>query len=396
MSRTRGSAESSDRLAQRVALVGGMVAGHETQFRNVCSVAQGGSTFKPLVVPVWPFRAQDGIERFARFLPSSTRSTLRSMFATAPLFLAGHLDAVWTNIELPLLPWLLTAGMIRRVPVVYDADSTPRLLRGFGAHYGYWGGRSPVKQRMRDVLHGICLRRGAVVNAWTHWAGRSLRDDYGVSESRLCVIPPGVDVDHWRPTRTAGEDPKPGGSNRHVRLLFVGGDFIRKGGDLLLSVYRVQLREIVEMDVVTRSPIPNGVPGIRFHTSLGSNDPRLLNLYQRADIFVLPTRADCFSMAGVEALATGLPVVTCPVGGVAELLESGRQGFFVPPDDGRSLAEALLALIGNPARRRRMGDAARDLAVARYSAQTNTIRLLDLVRASCTSGARSAPLEANS
>jgi glycosyltransferase involved in cell wall biosynthesis len=356
----------------RIALVGALVAGVETHFNNVCRVAGEQPFLQPVSVPVRPYR-DDVLERAGWILPPSIRGTLRSIAGTAPLFGSGSLDAVWTQLDLPLLPWMLTWNAGRRIPVIYTADSTPALARGFGGHYGDWAGGSPVKRRMRDYLHGLCLRRCAAVGAWTQWAARSMRDDYGVDPARLHVIPPGVDG-------TLFESSKPRSAGRRpVRILFVGGDFQRKGGDLLVEIYRRRLKHLVEIDFVTRSDAFAVEPGLRVHAGLGPNDPRLVTLYGEADIFVLPTRADCFSMAGMEAMAAGLPVITCPVGGVGELFTDGVQGIYVPPDDGHALAEAILALVSDEHRRLAMGTAAQALARSRYDIEANTLRLFGLL-----------------
>jgi glycosyltransferase involved in cell wall biosynthesis len=357
---------------KRIALVGAVVAGVGTSFDNVCRAAAADPGLEPVQVPVRPFQA-DGLERFGRFVPSSTRGTLRSIAATRPLFTRRSLGAVWTQVDLPLLPWMLAWNTFQQIPVVYAADSTPKLIRSFGIHYRNWGGTSRAKQRMRDVLHGICLRRCAAVTAWSKWAANSMRDDYGVDPSRLEVVPPGVDTALWSP-----------GAPRHAvtrpaRILFVGGDFRRKGGDLLLDVYRSHFREVAELDLVTRRDEVLPEAGVRVHDDIGPNDPRLIQLYRGADLFVLPTRADCFSMASLEAMATGLPVVTCPVGGVGELFRDGAEGFFVAPDDSEALRAAMDALISHPSMRLAMGAAARRRAVSAFDGETNSQRIFQLI-----------------
>lgn len=356
---------------RRIAFVGAVVAGVGTSYDNVFKAATADPQLEPIPVPVQPFKA-DALERFGRFLPPSTRGTLRSIAATLPLFARRPYRAVWTQIDLPLLPWMLTWNARRRTPVVYAADSTPRLIRSFGVDYGNWGGTSPAKQRVRDALHGVCLRRCDAVTAWSNWAARSMRDDYGVDPARLHVIPPGVDTMVWSapPARPVSGP---------ARMLFVGGDFRRKGGELLLEVYRHHLREFAQLDIVTARGAVAPEAGIRVHDDVRSNDPRLVDLYRQADLFVLPTQADCFSMATLEALASGLPVVTCPVGGVGEIFSDGVEGFYVPPRDGQALRIALDRLIHDSNRRRKMGAAARRLAVAAFDAETNTQRIFRLM-----------------
>lgn len=370
---------ASTRPPVQIALVGAVVAGVETQFRNVCRVANSQIGIRPRIVSVHPYR-DDVLERMGRILPSSVRGTLRSMAATAPLFTTDPMDAVWTQIDLPLLPWMLTWNAVRRIPVIYTADSTPITARQFRGHYGSWALSSPLKQQLRDILHGICLRHCAAVVPWSEWAARSMRDDYGVDPARVHVIPPGVDTTIWTPP------PVRQGGERPIRILFVGGDFRRKGGDLLLDVYRRHLQRLVDVDFVTRTGALTPEPGVNVYDNLAPNDPRLIQLYRNADLFVLPTRADCFSIAGVEAMATGLPVITCPVGGVGELFEDGVQGIFVPPDNRDALVRAVTSLIGDEQRRRAMGEAARALAVSQYDNEVNTLRLFRLLDSPARAG----------
>lgn len=361
----------------RVALVGRTVVGIETQFRNVSTTVNALTWLDPVIVPVNPYRPGDVLERRFAFLPANTRGTLRSLPATSRLFSDRTIAAVWTQVDLPLLPWLVTYGRSHRVPVLYSTDCTPKLLHRFDPHYEISVGRSATKRYLRNFLLRQFLRRVTWVNAWTGWAARSLRNDYGVPDSRIKVLPPGVDVSFWRPAHRFDGHRAANSIHQLPRVLFVGGDFERKGGDLLLDVYRNRLRGVAEIDLVTRGWNRDPGPGVTVHVGLHPNDPRLRALYQRADIFVLPTRADCFSMAALEAMASGVPVIICPVGGLAELFDSGRQGFFVQPDNGRDLAQAILTLVGDGSRRQAMGFAARALAVSRYNAAINTRMLFE-------------------
>ena len=359
------------RRPRRVALVGAMVAGVATQYQNVAAAARVDPHLDVVGVPVSPYAA-DAFERWLRVLPASVRGTIRSIAATAPLFSRSGFDLVWTQIDLPLLPWMLTANAHAQAPVIYTADSTPALLRSFGSLYGNWGGRWRIKSWARDRLHSAVLKRAAAVNAWSEWAARSMRDDYGVPAERVTVLPPGVDTEFWSPPQQRLPSVRP-------RILFVGGDFVRKGGDLLVDVWRTRLRHLADLDIVTARGKASDVAGANLHTGVEPNSARLLALYQQADVLAIPTRADCFSMAGLEGLACGLPVVTCPVGGVAELFSDQEQGFFVKVDDGRALAGTLQQLLTSAPLRQQVSARARRLAVQRYDARRNAERLLSLI-----------------
>ena len=86
-------------------------------------------------------------------------------------------------------------------------------------------------------------------------------------------------------------------------------------------------------------------------------DPDLRACYA-CDLFVWPAVREAYGLAMLEAQAAGLAVVAGREGGVAEVVQHDRTGILTPPRDSRALAQAVEALLGDPARRRAMGDAA--------------------------------------
>ncbi len=90
-------------------------------------------------------------------------------------------------------------------------------------------------------------------------------------------------------------------------------------------------------------------------------------LLAAADVFVLPSRSEACPNGAIEAMASGLPVVACAVGGLLDLVETGRTGILVPPSDPEPLAVALRSLYEHPERARKMGREARQEVRAKYS-----------------------------
>ena len=90
-------------------------------------------------------------------------------------------------------------------------------------------------------------------------------------------------------------------------------------------------------------------------------------LLSQADAFVLPSRSEAFPNGAIEAMASGLPVVASATGGLLDLIDSGRTGVLVEPDDPNALADALEGLINSPARAAMLGSSARDEVSRRYS-----------------------------
>jgi len=164
-----------------------------------------------------------------------------------------------------------------------------------------------------------------------------------------------------------------------MRILFVGGDFSRKGGDLLLKSL-ASLPDDVELTLVTRSPVARG-PRIRVFDDLVPNDPRLIELFRSSDMFAIPSRAETFGIAAVEASAMGLPVVASDVGGFRDIVSDGETGLVVGAGDQAALTRALHRLVDDADLRSRFGTAARARVVERFDARKNAARLFSLVRA---------------
>jgi glycosyltransferase involved in cell wall biosynthesis len=88
-------------------------------------------------------------------------------------------------------------------------------------------------------------------------------------------------------------------------------------------------------------------------------DKELPKLYQAADVFAFSTFYEHHPFAVLEALATGLPVVTTSVGGIPETIQSGKNGLLVKPFHSKQFSEAIIQLLDNPARAAEMGREAR-------------------------------------
>ena len=159
--------------------------------------------------------------------------------------------------------------------------------------------RIMVAPSLRLERRALQAARGIVV--FSDWARRSVQE---IAPTAQCVeIHPGVDIRQFRPV--------PQRERRRLRMLFVGGQFEQKGGLDLLAAAEPLLGTRVELDVVTQTDVPS-VPNVRVHR-LSAGDPRLVELYQQADMFCLPTWADAAPFAVLEAMACGTAIVSSSV-----------------------------------------------------------------------------------
>jgi glycosyltransferase involved in cell wall biosynthesis len=288
---------------------------------------------------------------------------------------AGRLDALFIHTQVPAI---LLPDVVRRIPTVVSLDATPRQYDELGQHYSHRPGPAVV-ERVKTAIHRSCFNGAHRLVSWSDWTKAGLVDDYGVAADKIIVIPPGIDTDFWdggpeQPARESRAGP--------ARVLFVGGNFARKGGLVLLDAAgRLRDRGVeVEFDIVTRDEVP-AASNVRVHHGLTPNAPELIDLYRRADVFCLPTLADCLPLAFAEAGAMSLPCIATDVGAVREIVEHERTGLVVPVDDADQLAQAIERLAGDPAARRNLGDAARRHVLAAHDARRNADRLVELLLA---------------
>src|SRR5262249_44930960 len=154
--------------------------------------------------------------------------------------------------------------------------------------------------------------------------------DYGVDPLKVRVHAFGI---------LPGPEPVPRPRPRPV-LVFVGRTLARKGGHLLLEVWRRFLRDRSALVLVTKDQIPPE-PGLRVVGDGEVGDGRITQILEEATVFAFPSTMDASPHVVFEAMARGLPVVVCRSGGMPEQVIDGQTGFIVPPDDEQALATAL-------------------------------------------------------
>jgi glycosyltransferase involved in cell wall biosynthesis len=118
-----------------------------------------------------------------------------------------------------------------------------------------------------------------------------------------------------------------------------------------------------------------------FHGYVDDLPARLREL----DVFVLPTRADNFPMAILEAMAASLPVIATRVGGIPEIVVDGETGLLVPPEDAGALAAALDRLVQDGGERARLGEAGAARAAAKFDSDSVAGRMVSLYEGLCAS-----------
>ncbi|MGA9362882.1 MAG: glycosyltransferase family 4 protein [Bacteroidota bacterium] len=300
-----------------------------------------------------------------------TRSRIHALERSGKTF-----DAALFN-HITLLPFL--RRFMKRTPTVLSLDVTPPLLE----HYGEWyldrvQETDVILRKLRYMVTRRAYRNAAYLLAWSALAKGSLTNDYGIREDRIAVVPPGINLKKW--SRLPLEGRTAGTTTDRPKVLFVGGDFMRKGGDLLLRVARRAEFQDCEFHLVTRSFDGPVGKNVFVHSNIQANSEQLLSLYRIANIFVLPTRADFSPNAILEAMACELPVISTNVGALGEIVSDGENGYLVPADNEAVLSDRIQKLLQDEELCSRLGKNGRKLVEAKFNLEKNAAVILEYLK----------------
>lgn len=337
--------------------------GHRTYAQNLSSCSPTNRDLAIHWVPVEYTTGPSGGRRLP--IPSSVREALAGRREVRSGLSAHPADVVVFNTQVPAA---LGGRRARSRPYVVVTDVTPVQYDALAAGYGHRPDSFGPIRYLKDRVNVQVFQQARRCVGWSSWAASSMIEDYGVDPVRVSIIPPGVDTTLWHPAADGPHD--------RFRILFVGGEFERKGGSLLLEAFG-RLSDNAELYLVTKSSVPRR-DRVVVIDDLGPNDPRLIDVYRSSDVFVLPTLAETFGIAAVEATAVGVPVVATAIGGLTDIVVDGQTGYTVRAGEVDDLADVLLRLERDSELRRRLGEAGRARAVRHFDATTNANRLFDL------------------
>jgi glycosyltransferase involved in cell wall biosynthesis len=221
--------------------------------------------------------------------------------------------------------------------------------------HGVAAGR-PAAYDLQDALAWqLC---DAVASPSRHWADR-LASRFGVTAPY--VVPVGLDLSAYPPIR---REPRPA-TAAPLRLVTVAEHTHRKGLDLLIDAIGILATRGVDVvcHLFGRGDATQAlVRQARLSDPTGTRivfEGHVARPYDRLaafDLFVLPSRSDNQPVAAIEAMLAGLPLAVSDVGGLGELVNDGRCGWVVPPDDAAGLAGAIAeAAAEGPAAREARG-----------------------------------------
>jgi len=229
-------------------------------------------------------------------------------------------------------------------PIVYVGDVTFMQLID---NYPNFTRLSSLSLWESDIVERKTFNNASALVFSSEWAVNSAREDYGIPDEKLHLISYGANLDHI----PMAQDVSGKKLGKPVRILFLGVDWVRKGGDI---VYRSFLNMLdkgfnIQLTVIGCVP-PVSFKGqelkiIPFLNKNREEDAAVLyDILMETDFLFVPSRSDCTPIAFCEANAFGVPVITSDVGGVTSVIHNGVNGHTLPLD---SPLEDFTGLIGS-------------------------------------------------
>lgn len=209
---------------------------------------------------------------------------------------------------------------------------------------------------------------------------------YSVPLSNIDIIRNGVDQTEFSPVKRAQIRDEyriqMGISPDDIVVLFVGPGFHRKGLDtLLMAVSLLSSEKHLKALVIGREKEISSAIDLNLAEKLiwvgSAGSQEIIRYYAVADVYALPTRYDPFANSTMEALASGLPVITTTANGVSEILQDGRNAFIIDSNDHESLAERLRLLCRDEGVRKRLGETGRE-AIQPYTWQRTAVETMNV------------------
>jgi glycosyltransferase involved in cell wall biosynthesis len=262
-----------------------------------------------------------------------------------------------------------------------------------------WGTALDHGLARRAIFAGVAARNLLLRDGDAFVAmSRAIRDEFlraGVAPGKVALIPHGVDTGRFRP---ATPDERRGLRERlglpiDGRIIIYAGRLLRgKGLEALIAAFR----EVAAAEPSAHLVLLGAGEGhlsveadLRAAGRVGGLDARVTfagrvdavdDWLRASDVFAFPSRFEALGIALVEAAACGLPAVASRTGGIVDVVEDGRSGVLVPPGDDAALTSALRRLAADPDLGRGMGQAAREIARARFDERDAVDRYRALFR----------------
>lgn len=286
-------------------------------------------------------------------LSFSFNAALRKLEKESKFDLIHFTDARESFFCSPLAP------MIGHVNDTYSAElKSPTDYR---KHYPDWLMRW-LYYSVVHLLESRKLQRLKLIVANSQFTAQTIANAYPNTASKIRHCYKSVDVARYQAIRESREQAPPD-LNQPV-ILFVGSNMHRKGVPDLIKAAPGVVQEVPQAKFVVvgndksvgqlKALCSDLKVADSFEFAGWKSQQDLLNYYQRATVFVMPSLTEALGVTFLEAMAAGVPVIGTNVGGIPEIIQDGFNGLLVPVESPQSITEAINQLLSDEPLRKRL------------------------------------------
>jgi glycosyltransferase involved in cell wall biosynthesis len=240
-------------------------------------------------------------------------------------------------------------------------------------------GRSPFSPRQRSLwleLELEAFQQASHIFTRSDFVRGSVIRDYGIAPELVSTVGGGVNLESLPDIRKKNRNSPP-------TVLFIGKDFYRKGGDILLKAFAYARNQVSEarLNLVTNGPVPDDLPRENVTVIEPTWDRSVIDsLYREADVFALTSRLETWGDTLIEAMSYGLPCVGVQSDAMREIIQDGKTGTLVPSEDVESLGAALIPLLQNQELRDMCGRAGRVIVEKQFTWEQVAQKMVNVMR----------------
>ena len=247
------------------------------------------------------------------------------------------------------LPRSRENASVKKIKYVLMIDYTTALSKDYP---GWAPFKSELKKRL--FLEKLVLGNAELIFSTSENTRRSLIEHYGVDPQKVVTTGYGLNLDDLKVFNKEYDG---------KTILFIGMDFERKGGFVLLEAFKKVREEIPQARLIIIGPNKDiyRIEGEGVESLGNISDRNMIEkFYEEASLFVMPSLCEPFGLVFLEAMSYKIPCIAANRDAMPEIIKDGKNGFLVPPGDSQALADRIIVLLKDKVYMKRLGDNARD------------------------------------
>jgi glycosyltransferase involved in cell wall biosynthesis len=212
-------------------------------------------------------------------------------------------------------------------PIIYSTDATFNAIHDY---YAVFSNLARVSIFEGNKIEQTILKRASAIICASKWASDSVIQKYKINPQKVFILPRGANLGTV-PERKQALDKK----NNICKLLFVGTDWKRKGGEIAYEAFLVlkKMKIKVHFTIIGCSP-PINNPDVTIIPNINKNFEQERQIYDKilreTSFLLLPTREECFGIIFAESSAYGIPSIATNTGGVSSAVVNEKTGLLLP------------------------------------------------------------------